>query len=94
MQQCLSVKHREWTRVASQKSEGNLEDAMQQRQTWEWISQKEVPGLPAFAVCLFRIVQCGSLKIGNSSIVKNKIVSTPAIHLMVVFKLYRHTVVC
>ena len=39
-------------------------------------------------------VQCGSLKIGNSTIVKNKLVSTPSIHLIVAFKLYKHTVVC
>ena len=60
MQQHLSAKRRERTRVVSRKSEGNPEDAMQQRQTWEWIRRKEVPGLPAFTVCLFRIL-CGPI---------------------------------
>ena len=60
MQQHLSVKCREQTRVASQKSEGNLDDAMQQRQTQEWIQWKEVLGLLAFAVCFFRIL-CGPI---------------------------------
>ena len=60
MQQCLSAKHREQMRMVSQKSEENLEGAMQQRQMWRWIQQREVPGLLAFTVYLFRI-RCGPI---------------------------------
>ena len=60
MQQCLSVKRREWMKVASWKSEVNLGDVTQWRQMWEWIQWREVLGLPAFTVCLFRIL-CGPI---------------------------------
>ena len=36
--------------MASQKLEENLEGVTQQRQMQRWIQQREVPGLPAFAV--------------------------------------------
>ena len=44
MQQHLSVKRREWKKVASWKLEENPEGAMQQRQTQEWIWWKEYQG--------------------------------------------------
>ena len=47
-------------KVAGWKLEENPEDVMQQRQTQEWIRQKEVLGLPAFTVCLLGIL-CGPI---------------------------------
>ena len=60
MWQRLSVKHREQTRVASQKSEESPWVVTPRGQKREWTQQKEVPGLPAFTVCFFGIL-CGPI---------------------------------
>ena len=46
--------------MASQDSEESPGVVTPQGQKQEWTQQKEVPGLPAFAVCLFRIL-CGPI---------------------------------